>query len=65
MRKFYREYKDAPKLQPLAGEIAWTKNTLILYRCADPLSCVYMPLPQLSNKLLDNSRSQRFVTREM
>jgi predicted nuclease of restriction endonuclease-like (RecB) superfamily len=37
MRKFYREYKDAPKLQPLAGEIAWTKNTLILDRCADPL----------------------------
>jgi predicted nuclease of restriction endonuclease-like (RecB) superfamily len=65
MRKFYREYKDAPKLQPLAGEIAWTKNTLILDRCADPFSCVYMPLPQLSNKLLDNSRSQRFVTREM
>ena len=37
MRKFYREYKDFPILQPLAGEIAWTKNTLILDRCQDPL----------------------------
>ena len=26
MRKFYREYKDAPNLQPLAGEIAWTRT---------------------------------------
>lgn len=37
MRKFYREYKDLPNLQPLAGEIAWTKNTLILDRCTEPL----------------------------
>lgn len=37
MRKFYREYKDLPNLQPLAGEIAWTKNTLILDRCDQPL----------------------------
>lgn len=37
MRKFYGEYKDLPNLQPLAGEIAWTKNTLILDRCATPL----------------------------
>jgi predicted nuclease of restriction endonuclease-like (RecB) superfamily len=37
MRKFYREYKDAPNIQPLAGEIAWTKNTLILDRCIEPL----------------------------
>jgi predicted nuclease of restriction endonuclease-like (RecB) superfamily len=36
MRKFYREYKEFPILQPLAGEIAWTKNTLILDRCQDP-----------------------------
>lgn len=34
MRKFYREYKDFPILQPLAGEIAWTKNTLIFDRLA-------------------------------
>lgn len=37
MRKFYREYKEMPNLQPLAGEIAWTKNTLILDRCSNPL----------------------------
>ena len=37
MRKFYREYRDHSNLQPLAGEIAWTKNTVILDRCAEPL----------------------------
>lgn len=37
MRLFYREYKDCPNLQPLAAEISWTKNTLILDRCPDPL----------------------------
>ncbi len=37
MRKFYHEYKELPNLQPLAGEIAWTKNTLILDRCQYPL----------------------------
>lgn len=37
MRKFYREYKGQANLQPLAGEIAWTKNTLILDRCQNPL----------------------------
>jgi predicted nuclease of restriction endonuclease-like (RecB) superfamily len=37
MRKFYREYKDHPILQPLAGELAWTKNTMILDRCPDHL----------------------------
>ncbi|MDO9010534.1 MAG: PDDEXK nuclease domain-containing protein [Gallionella sp.] len=37
MRTFYLEYKDHPKLQPMAAEIAWTKNTLILDRCANPL----------------------------
>lgn len=37
MRKFYREYKSLANLQPLAGEIAWTKNTLILDRCPNPL----------------------------
>ena len=34
MRTFYREYKEQPNLQPLAGEIAWTKNTLILHSCS-------------------------------
>lgn len=37
MRKFYREYREHPNLQPLAGEISWTKNTVILDRCANPL----------------------------
>ncbi len=37
MRTFYREYKEQPILQPLAAEIAWTKNTLILDRCPNPL----------------------------
>lgn len=37
MRTFYREYKEQPILQPLAAEIAWTKNTLILDRCQNPL----------------------------
>ncbi len=37
MRTFYREYKEQPILQPLAAEISWTKNTLILDRCQNPL----------------------------
>lgn len=37
MRTFYREYKEQPILQPLAAEIAWTKNILILDRCTNPL----------------------------
>jgi predicted nuclease of restriction endonuclease-like (RecB) superfamily len=37
MRTFYREYKEQPILQPLAAEIAWTKNTMILDRCTNPL----------------------------
>ncbi len=37
MLTFYRAYKSFPILQPLAAEIAWTKNTLILDRCAEPL----------------------------
>jgi predicted nuclease of restriction endonuclease-like (RecB) superfamily len=37
IRIFYREYKEQPILQPLAAEIAWTKNTLILDRCQNVL----------------------------
>ena len=33
MRKFYLTYKDNPKLQPLAGEISWSHNQLILDKC--------------------------------
>ncbi len=37
MRQFYLEYHDNPKLQPLVGEISWTKNLVIMGRCKDPL----------------------------
>jgi predicted nuclease of restriction endonuclease-like (RecB) superfamily len=37
MRTFYREYKEQAIMQPLAAEISWTKNTLILDRCQNPL----------------------------
>ena len=35
MRQFYSAYKDNPKLQPLVGEISWTKNIIIIERCKD------------------------------
>ena len=35
MRDFYSSYKDNPKLQPLVGEISWTKNVIIMQRCKD------------------------------
>lgn len=35
MRQFYLLYKDNPKLQPLVGEISWTKNVIIMQRCKD------------------------------
>lgn len=37
MRNFYQAYKESEKLQPLAAEISWTKNLVILERCKDPL----------------------------
>ncbi len=37
MRQFYKEYHDNPKLQPLVGEISWTKNLVIMSRCKDLL----------------------------
>ena len=37
MRQFYLEYHGDPKLQPLVGEISWTKNLVIMARCKDPL----------------------------
>jgi len=33
IRQFYFTYMDNPKLQPLVGEISWTKNILIMGRC--------------------------------
>ncbi|GAB4337595.1 MAG: PDDEXK nuclease domain-containing protein [Calditrichia bacterium] len=37
MRQFYLEYRDNAKLQPLVGEISWSKNLVIMARCKDPL----------------------------
>lgn len=37
MRQFYLEYKDNIKLQPLVGEISWTKNVVIFQKCKDNL----------------------------
>jgi predicted nuclease of restriction endonuclease-like (RecB) superfamily len=37
MRQFYIEYQGKPKLQPLVGEISWSKNLLIMARCKDDL----------------------------
>lgn len=37
MRQFYLEYRNCLKLQPLVGEISWTKNLIILSRCKEAL----------------------------
>jgi len=37
MRQFYLQYCDNAKLQPLVGEISWSKNLVIIARCKDPL----------------------------
>jgi len=37
LRKFYLEYKNNKKLQPMVGEIAWTHNVLIFTKCKDDL----------------------------
>jgi len=37
MRTFYLSYRENEKLQPLAAEISWTKNVIIMERCKDPL----------------------------
>lgn len=37
MRQFFNEYTHKPKLQPLVGEISWSKNLLIMARCKDDL----------------------------
>ena len=37
MRQFYLEYRDDEKLQPLVGEISWSKNLIIMARSKDPL----------------------------
>ena len=35
MRLFHLTYKDNQKLQPLAAEISWTKNVIIMERCKE------------------------------
>ncbi|NOY27783.1 MAG: DUF1016 domain-containing protein [Oligoflexia bacterium] len=35
MRQLYREYHDDEKLQPLVGEVSWSKNLVIMARCRD------------------------------
>ncbi|MFZ9753894.1 MAG: PDDEXK nuclease domain-containing protein [Cyanobium sp.] len=37
MRQFYGEYRDNPILQPLVGDISWSKNLVIMARCKDAL----------------------------
>ena len=37
MRQFYLEYRNNEKLQPLVGEISWSKNLIIMSRCKDML----------------------------
>lgn len=39
MRQFYLEYHDNEKLQPLVGEISWSKNLIVTARSKDPLEC--------------------------
>jgi len=37
MRQFYKEYASDEKLQPLVGEISWTKHIVIFQKCKDTL----------------------------
>src|SRR3990167_5827600 len=37
MRNFYLAYQKNEKLAPLAREISWTKNIIILERCKDDI----------------------------
>ncbi len=37
MRQFYLEYKENERLQPLVGEISWSKHVTIISKCKDDL----------------------------
>jgi len=37
MRQFFLVYKDNSKLQPLVGEISWSKHIVIISKCKDDL----------------------------
>jgi predicted nuclease of restriction endonuclease-like (RecB) superfamily len=36
MVQFYNQYHNDPILQPLVGEISWSKHIVILSKCKDP-----------------------------
>ena len=35
MRQFYNAYNGKPKLQPLVGEISWSKHLIVMSKCSD------------------------------
>jgi len=35
MRQFYNSYNGKPKLQPLVGEISWSKHLIVMSKCSD------------------------------
>ena len=37
MRQFYLEYHANERLQPLVGEISWSKHLVVMAKCKDPL----------------------------
>lgn len=37
MRQFYAEYHSTANLQPLVGEISWTKHLIVMSKCKDEL----------------------------
>lgn len=37
MRKFYTEYSNSKKLQPLVGEISWSKNIIVFSKCKNEI----------------------------
>ena len=37
IRQFYLHYKDNKKLQPMVGEISWSKNLVIISKCENDL----------------------------
>jgi len=41
MRQFYKEYTNSTNLQPLVGEISWTKHITIISKCKDDLARVF------------------------
>lgn len=41
MRQFFTEYAEAPKLQPLVGEVSWSHNIQIFSKCKEPLEREY------------------------